>query len=56
MITMHSWRMLALMIGLLGALAACADNGARQDPSGGSYDYAQPRPERGGGGGGGGGY
>ncbi len=56
MTTMHSWRVLALMIGLLSALAACADNGARQDPNGASYDYTQSRPERGGGGGGGGGY
>lgn len=53
---MHSWRVLALMIELLGALAACADNGARQTPGGASYDNAQSRPERGGGGGGGRGY
>jgi hypothetical protein len=53
MITMHSCRVLALIIGLLGALAACADNSARRDPSGASYDNAQ-REERGSGGGGGG--
>ena len=53
MITMYSWRVLALMLGLLGALAACADNGARPDPGGASYDNAQG-VERGSGGGGGG--
>ncbi len=50
---MHIWRVLALMIGLLGVLVACADNGARQDTSGASYDNAQSRPESGGGRGGG---
>ncbi len=54
MIAMHFWRLLALMIGLLGVLAACADNGARPDRNGASYDNAQSRPERGGSGGGGG--
>jgi hypothetical protein len=56
MISIHPWRLLALWIGLLGALAACTDNGARQNSGGAPYDMSQPPPERGGGGGGGGGY
>jgi hypothetical protein len=56
MLTKHRGWALALLIGLLGSLAGCADNGVRPEPNGASYDYAQPRPERGGGGGGGGGY
>jgi hypothetical protein len=56
MIAMRFWRLLALMVGLLGVITACADNGALQDPGGASHDSIQPRPERGGGGGGGGGY
>lgn len=54
MITISSWRVLAVLVGLLGALAACTGNGARQDTGGASYDNAQSRPARDAGGGGGG--
>jgi len=56
MIFTHPWRLLAVLAGLLGALAACANSGAQRNPGGAPYDLSQPPPERGGGGGGGGGY
>jgi hypothetical protein len=54
MITLNSWRVLLLLAGLLGAMAACINSVPRQETGGAAYGNPQLQTERGGGSGGGG--